>query len=144
MSKPGQTHEPEGLVEVREWIAAALASSGLVLEARNALGKAWPVPWRNDLANAYVNRGNAKQAAPGNGALPAIADYDAALAIMEALRQTLGQEWPLPWRNDLAKAYTNRGNAKQAAPGHGVLAAIADHYAAREIKKGLREGLGEG
>src|SRR6516164_449122 len=30
--KPGQTHEPEGLVEVREWIAAALASSGLVLE----------------------------------------------------------------------------------------------------------------
>src|SRR5215471_10085486 len=32
VSKPGQTHEPEGLVEVREWIAAALASSGLVLE----------------------------------------------------------------------------------------------------------------
>jgi hypothetical protein len=32
--KPGQTHEPEGLVEVREWIAAALASSGLVLEAQ--------------------------------------------------------------------------------------------------------------
>src|SRR5215471_12456459 len=34
VSKPGQTHEPEGLVEVREWIAAALASSGLVLEAQ--------------------------------------------------------------------------------------------------------------
>ena len=33
VSKPGQTHEPEGLVKVREWIAAALASSGLVLEA---------------------------------------------------------------------------------------------------------------
>ena len=32
--KPGQTHEPEGLVEVRQWIAAALASSGLVLEAQ--------------------------------------------------------------------------------------------------------------
>src|SRR5712691_4214288 len=30
--KPGQTHEPAGLVEVREWIAAALAASGLVLE----------------------------------------------------------------------------------------------------------------
>ena len=34
MPKPGQTHEPEGLVEVREWIAAALASSGFVLEAQ--------------------------------------------------------------------------------------------------------------
>src|SRR5215469_11324021 len=32
--KPGQTHEPEGLVEVREWIAAALTSSGLVLETQ--------------------------------------------------------------------------------------------------------------
>src|SRR5215471_10263674 len=32
--KPGQTHEPEGLVEVRKWIAAALAPSGLVLEAQ--------------------------------------------------------------------------------------------------------------
>src|SRR6266849_2566883 len=34
VSKTGQTHEPEGLVEVREWIATALASSGLVLEAQ--------------------------------------------------------------------------------------------------------------
>src|SRR5262249_23267948 len=34
VSKPGQTHEPKGLVEVREWIAAVLASSGLVLEAQ--------------------------------------------------------------------------------------------------------------
>src|SRR6201987_2377477 len=32
--KPGQTHEPEGRVEVRQWIAAALASSGLVLETQ--------------------------------------------------------------------------------------------------------------
>jgi hypothetical protein len=29
--KPGQTHEPKGLVEVRQWITSALASSGLVL-----------------------------------------------------------------------------------------------------------------
>src|ERR1700740_3010375 len=34
VSKPGQTHEPEGRVEVREWIAAALSSSGLVLETQ--------------------------------------------------------------------------------------------------------------
>src|SRR4051812_47879717 len=33
-SKPAQTHEPKGLVKVREWITAAIASSGLVLETQ--------------------------------------------------------------------------------------------------------------
>src|ERR1700746_602847 len=33
-AQPDQTYEPEGLVEVREWIATALASPGLVLEAQ--------------------------------------------------------------------------------------------------------------
>src|SRR5882757_9034196 len=32
--KPGQTHEPEVPVEVREWIAPALASPDLVLESQ--------------------------------------------------------------------------------------------------------------
>jgi hypothetical protein len=54
---------------------------------RETLGEIWPVPWRNDLANAYMNRGNAKQSAPGHGAPAAIADYDAAVAIMERLRE---------------------------------------------------------
>ena len=44
------------------------------------------MPWRDDLAKAYVNRGTAKQEAPGHGALAAIADYDAAIAITEVLR----------------------------------------------------------
>ena len=69
------------------------------------------MPWRNDLATAYMNRGNAKQSAPGFGPGAAIADYDAAIGVMETLRDTLGEAWPVPWRNDLANAYMNRGIA---------------------------------
>src|SRR5208283_1239019 len=59
---------------------------------REVLGEDWPVPWRNDLAGAYVNRGVAKRSAPGQGALAAIGDYDAAIAIMERLREVLGED----------------------------------------------------
>ena len=110
---------------------------------REALGEHCPVPWRNDLAAAYMNRGIAKQDAPGYGVLRAIADYDAAIAIRERLREALGEDWPLPWRNDLATAYMGRGIGKQDAPGHGMLAAIADYDAAIAIMEGLSEALGE-
>jgi hypothetical protein len=65
----------------------------------------WPVPWRNDLAVAYMNRGNAKQDATGHGPPPAIADLDTAIAIMGQLRDALGEDWPVPWRSNLAAAY---------------------------------------
>jgi hypothetical protein len=109
---------------------------------RAELGADWPVPWRNDLAGAYMSRGNAKQDAPGHGAAAAIQDYDAAIAINERLRAELGADWPVPWRNDLAKAYINRGNAKPDAPGHGAAAAIQDYDAAIAIMERLRTELG--
>jgi len=111
---------------------------------REVLGKDWPIPWRNGLANAYVNRGNAKWAAPGHGALAAIADYDAAITIMKALGEALGEDEPTRWRRDLALAYMNRGNAKQDARGHGALAAIADYDTGIALMEELREVLGEG
>ncbi len=46
---------------------------------------------RNDLATAYVNRGVAKRDAPGFGPGAAIADCDAAVALIEALRDRLGE-----------------------------------------------------
>jgi hypothetical protein len=119
------------------------AAIAIMERLREALGKDWPVPWRNDLARAYMNRGNAKQSAPGHGAQAAIADYDTAIAIMERLREVLGEDWPVPWRNDLGAAYVNRGNAKQNAPGRGAPAAIADYDAAIGIMERLRETLGE-
>jgi tetratricopeptide (TPR) repeat protein len=109
---------------------------------RDALGAEWPLSWRNDLANVYMNRGNAKQSAPGLGPAARIADYDVAVGLMEWLRDRLGAAWPLPWRNDLAKAYMNRGNAKQSAPGFGPGAAIADYEAAIVLMEALRDALG--
>ena len=96
--------------------------------------------WRNDLASAYSNRGVAKQAASGHGPAAALADYDAAIAIGEALRRLLEPKgrWEVELRNDLAMAYVNRGNAKQAASGHGPAAALADYDAAIDIREALR------
>src|SRR5262249_25248214 len=94
---------------------------------RTALGEEWPPPWRHNLASAYASRGNPKQYAAGHGVLVAITDYDQAIVLLDALRAVLGEGWPLPWRETLAGVYMNRGAAKQHAPGHGMLAAIADY-----------------
>jgi hypothetical protein len=110
---------------------------------RKALGADWPPPWHNDLALTYMNRGVAKEEAPGHGPAAAIADYDRAIALREALREALGDDWPLPWRDGLAGAYMNRGNAKRSAPGHGSAVAIADFDRAIALREGLREALGD-
>ena len=76
------------------------APSNSCRRCASALGDDWPVPWRNDLANALMNRGVAKQSAPGHGPAAAIADYDRAIELMQALRDALGDDWPIPWRNE--------------------------------------------
>ncbi len=127
-------------VAIADYDAAILLKEAL----RDGLGEGWPSPWRNDLAAAYMNRGVAKQSAPGFGPTAAIADYDAAILLKEALRDGLGESWPVPWRNDLAHAYMNRGIAKALSPSFGPTAAIADFDAAITLKEALRDGLGEG
>ena len=74
-------------------------------------------PWRNDLAAAFMNRGIAKQSAPGHGPAAAIADYDRAIELRQALRDALGDDWPVPWRNDLAAAFMNRGSRQAGRAG---------------------------
>ena len=90
-----------------------------------------------------MNRGTAKQNAEGHGAGAALGDYDAAIRIMEALRQTLEPRghWHSTLRNNLASAYMNRGNAKQDAEGHGAGAALGDYDAAIRIGEALRQTL---
>jgi hypothetical protein len=99
--------------------------------------------WVNRLAGAYMSRGNAMQGSTGHGPAAAIADHDAAIALMEDLRQRLAPEgrWEAGLRNNLAAAYLNRGNAKQHATGHGPAASIADHDAAIALSEDLRRVL---
>ncbi len=99
----------------------------------------WNPPYRNGLAGAYMNRGNARQGVPDLNA--AIQDYGAAIAIREDLRKQLEPEgqWNPEYRNDLAMAYMNRGNAQQDIPD--LNAAIQDCGAAIGIREGLRASL---
>ena len=89
---------------------------------------------QNDLAAAYVNRGNALQ---GQGDLSgAVRDYGVAIGLGEELKawhETEGLEFPSGWQNDLAAAYMNRGNALQ---GQGDLSGAVRDY-------GVAIGLGE-
>jgi hypothetical protein len=89
-----------------------------------------------------MNRGVAKQDAPGHGLAAAITDFDRAIELRQALRDALGDDWPVPWRNDLADAFGNRGVAKQSAPGYGPMAAIADYDCAIALWDALERGLG--
>ncbi|MEX0953636.1 MAG: hypothetical protein WDZ83_00310 [Rhizobiaceae bacterium] len=110
---------------------------------RDDLGEAWRQSpgLRNDLAGTYTSRGNARQASAAHGADAAIADYVAAIELMEALRDDLGEAWlQLPGlRNDLAKTYVNRGNAKEASAAYAIDAAIADYDAAIELWQSLAQ-----
>src|SRR5262249_33523250 len=65
---------------------------------------------RSDLAGVLVSRGIAK--ADGGDLAGAIADYDAAIGLLEAIRDALGAAWPVPLQNDLAASLGNRGTAK--------------------------------
>ncbi|EGV28158.1 hypothetical protein ThidrDRAFT_3993, partial [Thiorhodococcus drewsii AZ1] len=117
---------------------AAIAIAEAVRQRLEPEGR-WEIDLRNDLAGAYVNRGNAKQSASGHGPAAAIADYDAAIAIAEAVRQRLEPEGR--WEDDLASVYVNRGNAKRSASGHGPAAALADYDAAIAIRETVRQRL---
>ncbi|MDG4558145.1 MAG: hypothetical protein P9F19_12275, partial [Candidatus Contendobacter sp.] len=122
----------DAAIKLREALRAELEPAGR-----------WEVGLRNDLATAYMNRGNAKLDASGHGPGAALSDYDAAIKLMEALRAELepAGRWEVGLRNDLAKAYSNRGLAKQDASGHGPGAALSDYDAAIKLMDALRAEL---
>jgi tetratricopeptide (TPR) repeat protein len=67
----------------------------LMEDLRRSVGVVgWHPAWANNLAAAYANRGNAR--ADGGDPAGARADYDIAMALMENLRQQMGENWPLP------------------------------------------------
>jgi hypothetical protein len=74
--------------------------------------EALPINQRNELAGSLQNRGNAK--AGGGDLAGAIADYDAAISLMEDVRRRVGQAaWSSnpSWANTLSTARANRAMA---------------------------------
>ncbi len=103
-------------------------------------GKPWPPAWQIGLARSYSNRAVAKRQAQGPA--QALPDYDAAITLMESLRDSLSAAaypWPPEWRNDLAAAYMNRANTKRYAQGSAQ--ALPDYDAAITIREALRDTL---
>ncbi len=70
----------------------------------------------------------------------ALADYGAAIALMEGLRTRLGAEWPPTWGQSLAHAYTTRCVARYS--GNDLTGALADYGTAIELMEELRIRLG--
>ncbi len=122
---------------VRYALAAQYWSIQLVIKQQRVL----PQPSddaMNNLARTYVNRGNARRA--GQDLSGALADYEQAIELMEALRRQLGKDWPSQWANDLARVYSNRGLARRDG---GDLAGVwADYDAALALREDLRRRLG--
>ncbi len=119
---------------------AAITLRETLRDALAAAGHPWPPAWQNNLANAYMNRAVAKRNAQGPA--QALPDYDAAISLMETLRDTLaaaGHAWPPAWQNDLAAAYVNRANAKSEA--QGPAQALPDYDAAITLRETLRDAL---
>jgi tetratricopeptide (TPR) repeat protein len=132
-------------------LAAAIADYNAVVaifdDIRDALRASghdagWSLPLRNGLAVVLQSRGNAHR---NNGDLAAaIADYDAAIAIFDDIRDALrasghDAHWSLPLRNDLARMLQNRGLAHKE--NGDLAAAIADYDAAIAIFDDIRDAI---
>ena len=129
--------------------ATALADCDRAIALRDELRQAaelsgrWDPSLRNDLATAYMSRGDARVFIVDHGPLGAINDYDRAIALMEAVRNELEPHgaWHPVFRNALASAYTSRGNLKQAAVTYGPGTALADYDRAITFREVLRQVL---
>src|ERR1700730_16167979 len=114
--------EQETLVKIAETIATGFPGLGNPTALKMAIGNydeaiaslndltLETAEYRNGLANAWVNRGNALQTLGSPADLKdAIASYDEAIA--------LGNQLPLDvaeYRNGLARAWMNRGSAQRS------------------------------
>jgi hypothetical protein len=76
----------------------------------------------------------------GSDLAGAIADYDRAIGLMEAIGAALGAAWPVPLRNDLAMSFYNRALAHTRAGNRS--AARADAGSCLAIQLPLVDALG--
>jgi tetratricopeptide (TPR) repeat protein len=141
--------QPDGLAALLRAHEDALENQGLALERvpwwtliaalrlRPGAASASPVE-RYDLAGSLQNRGNAKRS--GVDLIGAIADFDAAIGLREAIRDLMSAAWPAELRNGLARTMWSRGIAK--ADGGDLAAAVSDFDAAIGLMEETRKELG--
>jgi tetratricopeptide (TPR) repeat protein len=91
-----------------------------------------------DLAKAYINRGRPR--AGGGDIAGAIADYSAAIRLLENLRQQVGTDWLPTWSDTLADAFMERG-CTYGTRGY-LTEAQADSSAAITLWKDTRRQIG--
>jgi tetratricopeptide (TPR) repeat protein len=120
-------------------IADFNAAIELRLAIRDALGKNWPAVFQSDLAESLTNRGYAKAHA-SNHADDAIADSDAAIGLMQAMRNSMGQTWPAHFQRKLVGFLYGRALAKRML--HDAPGARADADEALVIQEHLVNALG--
>ena len=106
---------------------------------RTRLGEQFPPDMADDLANAYMNRGNTLDS--GGDLQGALADYGRTIAIQEALRTRLGEQFPPNIANGLANAYMNRGTTLDS--GGDMQGALAHYGRAIDRWESMRTRLGE-
>ncbi len=108
-------------------------------ELQQQLGSNFPNQWKNDLANAYINRGNL--CSNINEPQLALKDYQKSIEIKGDLQQQLGDNFPNQWKNNLAKTYINRGDLYQKSLNEPQLA-LEDYQNAIDIWQNLQQLLG--
>lgn len=101
----------------------------------------WEIILQDQLATAYMNRGNIKKGATKYGA--ALNDLDSAIELMEKLRSNLESEgrWEVGLQEKLAKSYLIRGNAKRAVIEYGPIPALDDYSSAIALLKAMQSKL---
>jgi tetratricopeptide (TPR) repeat protein len=128
-----ETYHQAHYLHAMQW-----ATLGIMIRER-ALEAGGSAEQQNALAITYMNRGSAHK---DQGVLvDAIADFNRAIDLREALRERLGEGWSAPLQNDLARAYMNRGEAYRNQ--WALVEAIADFNRAIDLGEGLRGQLGE-
>jgi tetratricopeptide (TPR) repeat protein len=98
-----------------------------------------PIDKQIFFGGAIFRRGQARQS--GGDVLGAIADFDAAIRLGEAIRDAAGDDWPVQSRENLAATLGARAGAKRDAgdlPG-----ATIDYDAAAQVEEAIRDALGE-
>jgi tetratricopeptide (TPR) repeat protein len=122
-------------IEFREALLAGCGGEALAVSAQPALV--------NDLAAAYMNRGNSRQGQQDFAA--SVHDFDHAIELREALLAGCGGEALAVAAqpalvNDLAAAYMNRGNSRQGQ--QDFAAAVQDYDRAIKLFEALLAGCG--